>query len=74
METVSPLINWITTLLLFVTLDQGGTAIKLEAVDSRTNLVMAQLNLAEWVPLDELSEKISLASVTKQFIDQLPLQ
>jgi hypothetical protein len=56
-ETVSPLINWITTLLLFVPLDHVVTAIELEAVDSRTNLVMAQLNLAEWVPLDELSEK-----------------
>jgi len=78
-EPVSPLINWITTILVFIPLDHGGAAVEIEAIDTRTNKVITQLSYAQWVPLTELAAhftrlapvKIALASAADEFVDQL---
>lgn len=78
-EAISPVINWITTILVFVPLDHGGAAVELEAIDTRTNRIITQLSFSQWVPLSEFSAhfnrlapaKIALASAAGEFIDRL---
>lgn len=54
-EAVSPTINWISSILLFVPLDHGGAAVELEAIDLNSREIIAQLRFANWTPISEFS-------------------
>ncbi len=58
-ETVSPALNTVSTLLLFAPLDRGGAAVEIEAVDPQTGRQMAALRLGYFAPLSELKARFS---------------
>lgn len=58
-ETVSPALNTVGTLLLIGPLDRGGAAVEIEAVDPRTGRQLAALRLGYFTPLSELKARFS---------------
>jgi hypothetical protein len=58
-ETVSPALNTVSSLLLFVPLDRGGAAVEIEAVDLQTGRQLAALRLGYFAPLSELKARFS---------------
>lgn len=80
-ETVSPTLNWLSTLLLFVPLDRGGAAVEFEAIDIKTKTSIIQMSFAEWTPLAKLKAhynsfapaELALASAAKKFADSVEL-
>ncbi len=78
-EAVSPALNWLTTIVLFVPMDHGGAAVELEAVDVRSNKVITQLRFASWTPISELRAhftrlapaNLALTAAAHEFVGQL---
>ncbi len=78
-EAVSPALNWLTTILLFVPMDHGGAAVELQAIDVRTEKVITQLRFARWTPISELRShftrlapaNLALTLAAHEFVDQL---
>jgi len=78
-EAVSPALNWLTIILLFVPMDHGGAAVELEAVDVRSNKVITQLRFASWTPIIELKAhftrlapaNLALTAAAHEFVRQL---
>lgn len=58
-ETVSPGLNTLGTLLLIGPLDRGGAALEIEAVDPQTGRQMAALRLGYFTPLSMLKARFS---------------
>jgi len=58
-ETVSPALNTLGTLLLIGPLDRGGAAVEIEAVDPDTGRQLAALRLGWFTPLSELKARFS---------------
>jgi hypothetical protein len=58
-ETVSPALNTVGTLLLIGPLDRGGAAIEIEAVDPQTGGQLAALRLGYFAPLSEIKARFS---------------
>lgn len=58
-ETVSPALNTVGTLLLIGPLDRGGAAVEIEAVDPQTGRQLAALRLGYFTPLSELKARFS---------------
>jgi hypothetical protein len=58
-ETVSPGLNTIGTLLLIGPLDRGGAAVEIEAVDPQTGRQLAALKLGYFTPLSDLKARFS---------------
>ena len=58
-ETVSPTLNTVGTLLLVGPLDRGGAAVEIEAVDAQTGRQLAALRLGYFAPLSELKARFS---------------
>ncbi|MCV2355698.1 DUF3313 domain-containing protein [Paucibacter sp. B2R-40] len=58
-ETVSPALNTVSSLLLFVPLDRGGAALEIEALDLQTGRQLAALRLGYFAPLSELKARFS---------------
>ncbi|MBK1612992.1 hypothetical protein CKO44_05835 [Rubrivivax gelatinosus] len=58
-ETVSPGLNTVGTLLLIGPLDRGGAAFEIEAVDAATGEQLAALRLGYFAPLGELKARFS---------------
>lgn len=58
-ETVSPLLNGVATLLLIGPLDRGGAAVEIEAVDAQTGQQLAALKLGYFAPLSDLKARFS---------------
>lgn len=58
-ETVSPALNTVGSLLLIGPLDRGGAAVEVEAVDPRTGRQLAALHLGHFAPLSELKARFS---------------
>lgn len=56
-ETVSPALNWLTTIILFIPLDRGGVAVEFQAIDNNTHKPIAQLSFAEWTPLSKFTAR-----------------
>ena len=59
LETVSPGLNTLGTLLLIGPLDRGGAAVEIEAVDPQTGRQLAALRLGYFAPLSELKARFS---------------
>jgi hypothetical protein len=77
-ETVSPLLNTLSSLVLTIPLDRGGAAVEIEAVDPQTGLQLAALTHSWRAPLAELMARFSkLAAaeiaVRKAAADFVPL-
>ncbi len=78
-EAVSPALNWLTTILLFVPMDHGGAAVELQAIDVRTEKVISQLRFARWTPISELRSHFTrlapansaLTLAAQEFVGQL---
>jgi hypothetical protein len=58
-ETVSPALNTVGTLLLIGPLDRGGAAVEIEAVDVQTGRQLAALRLGYFTPLSEITARFS---------------
>lgn len=58
-ETVSPALNTVGTLLLIGPLDRGGAAVEIEAVDPQTGRQLAALRLGYFAPLGEIKARFS---------------
>lgn len=58
-ETVSPALNTVGTLLLIGPLDRGGAAVEIEAIDPQTGRQLAALRLGYFAPLSELKARFS---------------
>jgi hypothetical protein len=58
-ETVSPSLNAVSALLMFVPLDRGGAAVEIEAVDAETGKQLAALSLGYFTPLSEVKARFS---------------
>lgn len=58
-ETVSPALNTVGTLLLIGPLDRGGAAVEIEAIDPQTGRQLAALRLGYFAPLTELKARFS---------------
>lgn len=58
-ETVSPGLNTLGTLLLIGPLDRGGAAVEIEAVDAQTGRQLAALRLGYFTPLSDLKARFS---------------
>jgi len=56
-ETVSPVANVVSTLVLFVPLDRGGAAVEIEALDADTQRQLAALSYAHYAPLTEFGAR-----------------
>ncbi len=78
-EAVSPTLNWISSILLFVPMDHGGAAVELEAIDINKQEVIGQLRFANWTPLSEFRAhftrlqpaSLALSQAAKEFASQL---
>jgi hypothetical protein len=58
-ETVSPALNTVSSLLLIVPLDRGGAALEIEAVDPETVRQLAALRLGYFAPLSDIKARFS---------------
>lgn len=58
-ESVSPALNTVGTLLLIGPLDRGGAAVEIEAVDPQTGQQLAALRLGYFAPLSDLKARFS---------------
>jgi hypothetical protein len=58
-ETVSPLLNTLSSLVLTIPLDRGGAAVEIEAVDPQTGRQLAALTHSWRAPLAELMARFS---------------
>jgi len=58
-ETVSPALNTVATVLLFGPLDRGGAAVEIEAVDAQTGRQLAAMTQGYFAPLSELKARFS---------------
>jgi hypothetical protein len=58
-ETVSPALNTLGTLLLIGPLDRGGAAVEIEAVDAQTGRQLAALRLGYFTPLSDIKARFS---------------
>lgn len=58
-EPVSPLLNTVSALALFVPLDRGGAAVEIEAVDAVTGAQLAALRLGYFAPLSDFKARFS---------------
>ena len=58
-ETVSPALNTVGTLLLIGPLDRGGAAVEIEAIAPPTGRQLAALRLGYFAPLSELKARFS---------------
>ncbi|MBC7604173.1 MAG: DUF3313 family protein [Ramlibacter sp.] len=56
-ETVSPALNALSSLLLTVPLDRGGAAVEIEAVDPQTGRQLAALTQGYFAPMSELKAR-----------------
>lgn len=81
-ETISPVLNWFTTILVFAPLDRGGAAVEFEAVNVKTQQTITQLNFAEWTPMSEFTSHYgnklgpaerSLVAAAAEFAQKLKL-
>jgi hypothetical protein len=58
-ETVSPALNTVASMLLFGPLDRGGAAVEIEAVDPQTGRQLAAMTQGYFAPLSELKARFS---------------
>ena len=58
-KAVSPALNFASTALLFVPLDEGGAAVEIEAVDAQTGQQLAALVIGSYAPLSEFKARFS---------------
>jgi hypothetical protein len=58
-ETVSPALNTVSTLLLLAPLDRGGAAFEIEAVDATSGAQLAALKLGHYAPITDLLARFS---------------
>ena len=58
-ETVSPLLNTLSSLVLTIPLERGGAAMEIEAVDPQTGLQLAALAPGWRAPVTELMVRFS---------------
>lgn len=58
-ETVSPALNTVSTLLLLAPLDRGGAAFEMEAVDATSGAQLAALKLGHYAPITDLLARFS---------------
>jgi hypothetical protein len=58
-ETVSPALNTVSTLLLFAPLDRGGAALEIEAVDASNGKQLAALTIGYFAPMSEVKARFS---------------
>jgi hypothetical protein len=58
-ETVSPALNTVASVLLFGPLDRGGAAVEIEAVDPQTGRQLAAMTQGYFAPLSELKARFS---------------
>lgn len=58
-ETVSPALNMLSTLLLLAPLDRGGAAFEMEAVDATSGAQLAALKLGHYAPITDLLARFS---------------
>ena len=58
-ETVSPALNTVGTLLLIGPLDRGGAAVEIEAVDPQTGRQLAALRSGYFAPLSDIKARFS---------------
>jgi len=56
-ETVSPALNAVSTLLLVAPWDRGGAAIEIEAVDAETGKQLAALRVGYFAPLSDIKAR-----------------
>jgi len=59
LETVSPGLNTLATLLLIGPMDRGGAAVEIEAVDPQTGRQLAALRMGYFTPLSDLKARFS---------------
>lgn len=77
-ETVSPMLNALSALLLTVPLDRGGAAVEIEAVDLQTGRQLAALTQGYFAPVSELKARFKKMApagiaVRKAAADFMPL-
>jgi hypothetical protein len=58
-ETVSPTLNTVATVLLFGPLDRGGAAVEVEAVDPQTGRQLAAMSQGYYAPLSEFKARFT---------------
>ena len=58
-ETVSPALNTVATVLLFGPLDRGGAAVEIEAIDPQTGHQLAAMTQGYFAPLSEFKARFS---------------
>ncbi|SFM64573.1 DUF3313 family protein [Variovorax sp. OV329] len=58
-EPVSPALNTVSALVLFVPLDRGGAAVEIEAIDAQTGQQLAALNAGYFSSITELVSRFS---------------
>lgn len=58
-ETVSPALNTVGTLLLIGPLDRGGAAVEIEAIDPENRQQLAALRLGYFSPLSDIKARFS---------------
>ncbi|WP_427979602.1 hypothetical protein [Agarivorans sp.] len=64
-ETVSPFLNTVSTLLVFLPLDRGGAAIELQATELETGRKLYSESYAKWMPLTEFTAHFSRTQLAK---------
>ena len=58
-ETVSPALNAVSSLLLIAPWDRGGAAVEIEAVDAQTGRQLAAMRLGYFAPLSDITARFS---------------
>jgi hypothetical protein len=69
-ETVSPLLNTLSSLVLTVPLERGGAAVEIEAVDPQTGRQLAALTQGWRAPLTALSVRFSKLAAAETALRQ----
>jgi hypothetical protein len=64
-ETASPILNAMTTLLAFIPLDRGGAAIEIQAIDQNTGEQIFHGSYAKWMPKSEFISHFSSMALAK---------
>jgi hypothetical protein len=80
-DTVSPLLNGISSLLLILPLDRGGASVEIQALDSSTGVEMLRESYTHQVPFSEYKAhfsrlepaKIALSNAIQQFTARMKL-
>ena len=73
-EVVSPTVNVVSTVFLFVPLDRGGAAVEIELLDAQTRQPVAALQSTHYAPMTEFKARFQRLAPAEYAVRQAALE